>query len=136
MSSIESASAAIPATYARALAPRAPAGRTPTSRSSSPARWARAISGVRRAWVSRFGSSNTASVRAGLAYTLTIYTHPSTGKDRAATENVAGVLLGSAWMCIGCSGAFIGTAPESGRCKACTDNDGAAGMMVPALFQG
>jgi len=32
---------------------------------------------------------------ANMAYTLALYTHPSTGKDRAATESVAGVLLGA-----------------------------------------
>jgi len=67
---------------------------------------------------------------ANMAYTLALYTHPSTGKDRAAAESVAGVLLGIGWTCAGCGAAYIGTAPENGRCKVC--DDGAAGVAVPA----
>jgi hypothetical protein len=55
-----------------------------------------------------------------------------TGKDRVAAENVAGVLLGIGWTCAGCKAAYIGTAPEGGRCKKCADDDGAAGVPVPA----
>lgn len=36
---------------------------------------------------------------ANMAYTLAIYTHKSTGKDRGAAETVAGVLLGAGWQC-------------------------------------
>lgn len=56
---------------------------------------------------------------ANMAYTLAIYTHKSTGKDRGAAETVAGVLLGAGWMCAGCGAAYIGTPPTSGLCKAC-----------------
>ena len=69
---------------------------------------------------------------ANMAYTLAIYTHRSAGKDQAAAENVAGVLLGGGWTCAGCGAAYIGAAPESGRCKACADDDGAAGVPVSA----
>jgi hypothetical protein len=69
---------------------------------------------------------------ANMAYTLALYTHPSTGKDRAAAESVAGVLLGIGWTCAGCGAAYISTAPENGRCKVCADDDGAAGVAVPA----
>lgn len=67
-----------------------------------------------------------------MAYTLALYTHPSTGKDRAAVESVAGVLLGVGWTCTGCKAVFIGTAPEGGRYAACADDDGAAGVPIPA----
>jgi hypothetical protein len=69
---------------------------------------------------------------ANMSYTLALYTHRSTGKDRNAAKNVAGVLLGTGWACTQCKAAYIGTAPESGRCKACADDDGAAAVPVPA----
>jgi len=61
---------------------------------------------------------------ANMAYTLAIYTHKSTGKDRGATETVAGVLLGTGWTCAGCKSVYIGTAPESGLCEACVKAGG------------
>jgi integrase len=57
---------------------------------------------------------------ANMAYTLAIYTHKSTGKDRGAAETVAGVLLGSGWTCSKCGAAYIGAAPEDGLCETCT----------------
>jgi integrase len=56
---------------------------------------------------------------ANMAYTLAIYTHKSTGKDRGAAETVAGVLLGAGWQCSRCKAAYIGTAPDDGLCEAC-----------------
>jgi integrase len=56
---------------------------------------------------------------ANMAYTLAIYTHKSTGKDRGAAETVAGVLLGTGWACTECGAAYIGTVPEGSRCAAC-----------------
>jgi integrase len=56
---------------------------------------------------------------ANMAYTLSIYTHRSTGKDKRAAETVAGMLLGAGWMCNRCGGAYIGTPPASGLCDAC-----------------
>lgn len=56
----------------------------------------------------------------------------ATGKDKAAAETVAGMLLGTGWACGKCGAAYIGTMPESGLCKACADDDGAAGVPVPA----
>ena len=56
---------------------------------------------------------------ANMAYTLTIYTHRSTGKDRGAAETVAGVLLGAGWTCARCRTAYIGTPPDDGLCEAC-----------------
>jgi integrase len=56
---------------------------------------------------------------ANMAYTLTIYTHQSTGKDRGAAQTVAGVLLGAGWTCVRCSAAYIGTPPEGELCQAC-----------------
>jgi len=56
---------------------------------------------------------------ANMAYTLAIYTHKSTGKDRAAAENVAGVLLGTGWTCKQCGAAYIGTPPGDGLCDTC-----------------
>lgn len=56
---------------------------------------------------------------ANMAYTLTLYTHRSTGKDRIAAESVAGVLLGIGWTCTGCGAAHIGTRPEEGLCILC-----------------
>jgi integrase len=56
---------------------------------------------------------------ANMAFALTRYTHRSTGKDRAAAENVAGVLLGTGWTCTGCRAAYIGTAPDNGLREAC-----------------
>jgi hypothetical protein len=49
-----------------------------------------------------------------MAYTLAIYTHKSTGKDRGAAETVAEVLLGTGWSCNQCSAAYIGTPPSRG----------------------
>jgi len=60
----------------------------------------------------RIGHANT-------AYTLAIYTHKSTGKDRCAAETVAGVLLGTGWTCTKCKAVYIGTPPKSGQCPAC-----------------
>lgn len=54
-----------------------------------------------------------------MAYTLAIYTHKSTGKDRGAAETVAGVLFGTGWTCRSCGAAYIGTPPEDGLCAAC-----------------
>jgi hypothetical protein len=34
---------------------------------------------------------------ANMAYTLAIYTHKSTGRDRQAAETVAGVIFGDGW---------------------------------------
>ncbi len=56
---------------------------------------------------------------ANMAYTLAIYTHKSTGKDRAAAETVAGVLLGASWECSNCKAAYIGTPPHGGICVTC-----------------
>jgi integrase len=56
---------------------------------------------------------------ANMAYTLAIYTHRSTGKDRNAAEAVAGVILGNGWACSKCNGAYFGCPPESGVCEAC-----------------
>jgi integrase len=69
---------------------------------------------------------------ANMAYTLAIYTHKSTGKDRGAAETVAGVLLGPGWTCAKCKAVYIGTAPENGLCETCSGDDGAAGVPVPA----
>jgi hypothetical protein len=51
---------------------------------------------------------------------LTVPLHRSTGKDRAAAEHVAGVLLGGGWTCAGCEAAYIGTEPDNGLCAECT----------------
>jgi integrase len=56
---------------------------------------------------------------ANMAYTLAIYTHKSTGKDRGAAKTVAGVLLGAGWACSKCKAAYIGTAPDDGLCETC-----------------
>ncbi len=56
---------------------------------------------------------------ANMAYTLAIYTHKSTGRDRGAAETVAGVLLGTGWTCKQCGAAYIGTPPDDGLCEAC-----------------
>ena len=56
---------------------------------------------------------------ANMAYTLAIYTHKSTGKDRGAAETVAGVLLGSGWTCKQCGAAHIGMPPDDGLCYTC-----------------
>jgi len=56
---------------------------------------------------------------ANMAYTLAIYTHKSTGKDRGAAETVATVLLGAGWTCTGCSAVHIGTLPHDGLCETC-----------------
>ena len=71
MSSIESAPAAIPATrhetFRSAFTPHPPPGRTcSATRSPSPARCARAITGTSPACDTRFGSSNDACVLARL----------------------------------------------------------------------
>jgi integrase len=60
----------------------------------------------------RIGHSN-------MAYTLQIYTHPSTGRDRNAADIVAEVLLGAGWTCDRCGAAYFGTQPEDGLCEAC-----------------
>jgi hypothetical protein len=90
------------------------------------------------AWLSRLAEVWRLGGLAGTteAYTLKLYTHRSTGRDRTAAGEVAGVLLGIGWTCGGCKAAFIGTAPERGRCKACADDDGAAGLPVPGLIPG
>lgn len=54
---------------------------------------------------------------ANMAYTLAIYTNKSTGRDRAAAETVAGVLLGAGWMCSKCKAVYIGTATENGLAR-------------------
>ena len=54
-----------------------------------------------------------------MAYTLQIYTHRSTGRDRQAAETVAGVILGGGWACERCGAAYFGTPPEDGRCPGC-----------------
>jgi hypothetical protein len=69
---------------------------------------------------------------ANMAYTLAIYTHKSTGKDRGAAETVAGALLGTGWTCAGCKAVYIGTAPENGLCEVCGGGDTGAGVPVPA----
>jgi integrase len=56
---------------------------------------------------------------ANMAYTLTIYTLRSTGRDRRAAETVAGVILGAGWTCGRCGAAYLGTAPEDGLCAQC-----------------
>jgi hypothetical protein len=53
---------------------------------------------------------------ANMAYTLAIYTHPSTGKDRDAAGKVAGML---GWACARCGAAYFGTPPEDGLCEVC-----------------
>lgn len=55
---------------------------------------------------------------ANMAYTLAIYTHPSTGKDRDAAGKVAGML---GWACVKCGAAYFGTPPESGLCEVCRE---------------
>lgn len=61
---------------------------------------------------------------ANMAYTLAVYTHKSTGKDRGVVETVAVVLLGTGWTCTGCKAAYIGTAPDDGLCGACRTANG------------
>jgi integrase len=56
---------------------------------------------------------------ANMAYTLAIYTHRSTGKDKRAAEAVAGVILGAGWTCNECGGAYIGAPTCDGLCSAC-----------------
>jgi len=56
---------------------------------------------------------------ANMAYTLAIYTHKSTGKDRGAAETVAGVLLGTGWTCRSCKAAYIRTASDEQLCEPC-----------------
>lgn len=59
---------------------------------------------------------------ANMAYTLQIYTHRSTGRDRQAAETVAGVILRGGWACERCRAAYFGTPPEGGLCQACEAN--------------
>ena len=67
---------------------------------------------------------------ANMAYTLAIYTHPSTGKDRDAAGKVAGML---GWACVKCGAAYFGTPPENGLCGPCAaDDEGTSGTAVPA----
>lgn len=56
---------------------------------------------------------------ANMAYTLAIYTHKSTGKDRGAAETVAGVLLGTGWTCHECGASYICEVPEGDLCRTC-----------------
>lgn len=56
---------------------------------------------------------------ANMAYTLAIYTHKSTGKDRGAAETVAGVILGAGWACERCGAAYFGSRPDDGLCAMC-----------------
>ena len=56
---------------------------------------------------------------ANMAYTLQIYTHRSTGRDRQAAETVAGVILGGGWACERCGAAYFGTRPADGLCGTC-----------------
>jgi hypothetical protein len=72
---------------------------------------------------------------ANMAYTLAIYTHKSTGRDRGAAETVAGVLLGAWWTCSNCKAAYIGTTPENVLCEACGGDDGAAGVPRTRLIR-
>jgi hypothetical protein len=53
---------------------------------------------------------------ANMAYTLAIYTHPSTGKDRDAAGKVAGMI---GWACEKCGAAYFGTPPDGGLCEVC-----------------
>jgi integrase len=53
---------------------------------------------------------------ANMAYTLAIYTHPSTGKDRDAAGKVAGMF---GWACEKCGAAYFSTPPEDGLCEVC-----------------
>jgi integrase len=67
---------------------------------------------------------------ANMAYTLAIYTHPSTGKDRDAAGKVAGML---GWACARCGAAHFGTPPENELCGPCAaDDEGTSGVPVPA----
>jgi len=56
---------------------------------------------------------------ANMAYTLQIYTHRSTGRDRQAAETVAGVILGGVWACERCGAAHFATRPGNGLCDPC-----------------
>jgi integrase len=58
---------------------------------------------------------------ANMAYTLAIYTHKSTGKDRGAAETVAGVILGTGWACERCGAAYFGSRPDDGLCAMCAE---------------
>jgi hypothetical protein len=53
-----------------------------------------------------------------MAYTLSIYT-VRPGKDKRATETVAGVLLGTGWPATSAAAPYIRTPPEGGLCQAC-----------------
>ena len=65
-----------------------------------------------------------------MAYTLAIYTQPSTGKDRDAAGKVAGM---RGWACARCGVAYFGTPPENGLCCLCAaDEEGTSGAVVPA----
>jgi len=65
----------------------------------------------------RIGHSN-------MAYTLQIYTHRSTGRDRQAAEKVAGLIFGEGWACGRCGAAYFGTQPGTGLCPACRASEG------------
>jgi integrase len=56
---------------------------------------------------------------ANMAYTLQIYTHRSTGKDRNAAETVAGAILGARWTCRQCGATYLGAMPDDAACEAC-----------------
>lgn len=67
---------------------------------------------------------------ANMAYTLAIYTHPSTGKDRDAAGKVARMIR---WACAKCGAAYFGTPPENGLCGPCAaDEEGSTGVSIPA----
>jgi hypothetical protein len=59
---------------------------------------------------------------ANMAYTLAIYTHKSTGKDRGAAETVVGMLLGTGWTCRGCAAVYIGPGPNTELCRTCGES--------------
>jgi integrase len=60
---------------------------------------------------------------ANMAYTLQIYTHRSTGRDRQAAETVAGVIFGGGWACDRCGAAYFGTRPDDRKCAECAQKD-------------
>jgi hypothetical protein len=53
---------------------------------------------------------------ANMAYTLAIYTHPSTGRNRDAGAKVAGML---GWACAKCGAAYFDPPPDDGICGLC-----------------
>lgn len=59
-----------------------------------------------------------------MAYTLQIYTHRSTGRDRQAAEKVAGLIFGEGWACGRCGTAYLGTQPGTGLCPGCDASEG------------